>query len=271
MLTFNHLLENAEIDPRQVYLVRHQHSGLTTPYEAWLARDGSFEEYQSFQARVKFKTGSFVAAFVVPPSQDTLFAGLYSVDESQISKKAFTCPISGVKLARGKGFRYRMKKLKVLDEYEGKLVVDWGPGFRSWVQRAHSQPKPIAEIRRVFQEPSFPGFDLFSVDLDDMETLPFAWREILRAVNGVYLITCKRTGQHYIGSAYGSEGIYGRWMAYYKDGHGNNLKMKKLGHRDLRFTVLEVLSPTLSEDQVIAMENRWKEKLLTREFGLNAN
>lgn len=271
MLTFNHLLEDAEIDPRQVYLARHQYSGPLTPYEAWRSEDGTFEEYQSFQNRDRFKAGSFVAAFVVPPSQDTLFAGLYSLDGSEISKKRFTCPISGLKFERGEGFTYNMKKLNILGEYEGKLVVDWGPGFRSWVQRAHSKQKPIVEIRRVFQEPSFPGFDLFSVDLDDMETLPFAWREILRVVNGVYLITCKRTGQQYIGSAYGSEGIYGRWMAYSKDGHANNLKMKKLGHRDLKFTVLEVLSPTLSEDQVIAIENCWKEKLLTREFGLNAN
>ena len=48
------------------------------------------------------------------------------------------------------------------------------------------------------------------------------WRARLSAVAGVYLILATTTGKQYIGSAYGAEGIWGRWLAYARTGHGGN-------------------------------------------------
>lgn len=44
-----------------------------------------------------------------------------------------------------------------LSDYAGHLIIDWGRGFRSWVQRADRQDKPVLEIRKEVREQPFPG------------------------------------------------------------------------------------------------------------------
>ena len=74
-----------------------------------------------------------------------------------------------------------------------------------------------------------------------------------------------------MGSAYGDNGIYGRWMSYAKNGHGGNIELKKLNPNNFEFSILEIATKTASADEVIHRESRWKEKLGTRKFGLNQN
>lgn len=40
------------------------------------------------------------------------------------------------------------------------------------------------------------------------------WKTIVSAIKGIYLITDTKTGLLYIGSAYGEDGIWGRWSEY---------------------------------------------------------
>jgi len=87
----------------------------------------------------------------------------------------------------------------------------------------------------------------------------------------VYLIKYKKDGRLYVGSAYGQGGILGRWSAYAKSGHAGNKLLKDLDPYEFEFSVLEISPATMSEDDVILRENRWKECLGTREFGLNEN
>jgi hypothetical protein len=47
--------------------------------------------------------------------------------------------------------------------------------------------------------------------------------------------------------------------------------MRDIPVADYEISVLEVASSSVSTDDVAKMESRWKEKLLTRKFGLNAN
>ena len=59
------------------------------------------------------------------------------------------------------------------------------------------------------------------------------WRQVLSAVKGVYLITDTSTGRLYVGSAYGEEGIWGRWSEYVSTGgHGGNVSLQELIQRD---------------------------------------
>lgn len=47
------------------------------------------------------------------------------------------------------------------------------------------------------------------------------WIALLSAVNGVYLICDVNTGKQYLGSSYGNNGIWGRWLEYVRTGgHG---------------------------------------------------
>jgi len=44
---------------------------------------------------------------------------------------------------------------------------------------------------------------------------------------------------------------------------------KELGPMTFQFSILEIVPATMTAEDVINCENRWKEKLGIREFGLN--
>jgi len=81
----------------------------------------------------------------------------------------------------------------------------------------------------------------------------------------------------YVGSAYGEEGILGRWKHYAKTAHGDNQELKRILAADpeaanrFRFTILRTLPRTLTMNEVIEHEGRYKKKLGSRAFGLNVN
>jgi hypothetical protein len=76
-------------------------------------------------------------------------------------------------------------------------------------------------------------------------------------------------GKHYVGSASGDGGFWERWDNYYRTGHGGNEGMKLAPGNDYQVSILEVASSSLSRDEIVRTEERWKDKLLTRSFGLN--
>ena len=87
-----------------------------------------------------------------------------------------------------------LERIVALDDYCGRVVVDWGGGERAWVQYAHRRDKQILEVRRHAEEPHFPGFGRFACGLHEVETLPTSWLEPLRASRGVYLLVHRDTG-----------------------------------------------------------------------------
>ena len=86
-----------------------------------------------------------------------------------------------------------------------------------------------------------------------------------------------KTGDRYVGSTYGYDGLLGRWSVYaVTGGHGNNKGMIEHFNgpnhscHDLQFSVLQVLSKAMSKEQIIDAETLWKKKLLIYEpFGMN--
>ena len=273
MISFNALLHAENIDPAAVKLVRHQDkriSGRPTPYQLWKMRDGSFERYQEIQSRPKIFAGAeLLAAFVATPLNETLFVGLYTIGGAGKAPAGLIDPISG---ESNEGLdRYALTLLPALEDYQGRLSIVWGYGYRAWVQRAETNEKKILEIRRNENEPPFPGFLDFREQLSRLASVPMKWREALASVSGIYLLTCPRTGKQYVGSAHGAAGFWGRWEEYASRGHGGNRRMMDVPSSDYHVAVLEVAASTTTIENLIEMENRWKEKLRTREFGLNAN
>ncbi len=273
MISFNTLLQAEAIDPATVKLVRHQEkriNGRPTPYQLWKLRDGGFEKYQSIQSRPKiFAEAELLASFVVTPLNETLFVGLYAIEGLRKAPAGLIDPISGESVA-GLDF-YDLKRVHQLSDYVGRLSIVWGDGYRAWVQRAESNKKNVVEIRRNENEQPFPGFLDFRERLSGLASVPIAWREVLSSVGGIYLLTCPNTGKQYVGSAHGAAGFWGRWEEYAANGHSGNRRMMDLPASDYRVDILEVAASSTSVDSLIQMENRWKEKLGTRESGLNAN
>ncbi|MGB8368496.1 MAG: GIY-YIG nuclease family protein [Limisphaerales bacterium] len=86
-----------------------------------------------------------------------------------------------------------------------------------------------------------------------------------------YLIKYKKDGRLYVGSAYGKGGILDRWFEYGRTGDAGNKKLVGLDPFEFEFSVLEICPATMSAEEVIEREKRWKKCLGTREFGLNDN
>lgn len=262
-ITFNDILHKAGVDPVHVRLVRHQDNRRDC-FELWKA--GLLDAYQEIQHRPVFNGSRFVSSFVATP-RGTVFVGLYSIDGVATIPAGTTDPISGDVSGMN---RYSLTQLADLEEYVGRLYIDWGLSTRTWCQRAHKQDKPVTEIRNQEDDP-FPGFDAFRINIEDFNRLPASWVEVLRTIKGVYLLVDRETGKQYVGSAKGTESIWGRWAQYSRDGHGGNREMRKLGHRPYQMTVLQAMPMVTLDEGVEAVESQWKQKLLTRIFGLNAN
>lgn len=274
-LTFNLLLKDAGVDPADVRLLRHEtrrHRG-QTPFSVWRSDVAAFDRYQSTQGRESraWFRGAHWAAFVVTPDADTLFVGLYDIAGVEPVPPGWTHALDDRELDPDVTDLYALSSSGLMAEHRGRLVIDWGPGTRSWRQLAANQDKPIVELRRALVDPPFPGFAIFTAQLSDLETLPPGWRAALSAVHGVYLLTCPRTREQYVGSATGGDGFLGRWLGYVDDGHGGNAGLRSREPADYRVGILQVAGSGDDREAVVAMEANWKAKLQSREMGLNRN
>ncbi|MCA0179393.1 MAG: GIY-YIG nuclease family protein [Actinobacteria bacterium] len=169
--------------------------------------------------------------------------------------------------------RYAMHPLEALAEYQDKVVIDWGPGTRAWVQLARNQAKPVTEIAQQY-EPPFPGFRSFVRPVDAISSLPDGWKQVLRSVKGVYVLVDRDSGHQYVGSAKGAESLLGRWASYAAGGDGGDVALRAAARQGLRHyqvSVLEVVDTNTPDETIEQIESYWKKKLLTRKFGLNRN
>jgi hypothetical protein len=277
-ILFNSLLAQSGLAPQDVRLLRHQDHRADkgkTPYELWRDDPQKFDQYQSIQKperRDQLKA-KYWASFVGLPDNQTLFVGVFRVTYTGLSKrdtpKVYT---SGVDLA-GTHDTYELVLDDSLREFAGKLLISWGAGMRSWVQRADNQDKAITELRPELKDPEFPGFLMFISNLSKIqsETLPKGWKDILGISRGVYLLTCPKTKEQYVGSAYGEGGFWNRWQQHARTGYGDAVKLKSREPSDYQVSILEVVGTSTTDEEIVRLETRWKEKLRTREMGLNGN
>lgn len=177
--------------------------------------------------------------------------------------------------------RFHLRPMPLLEALKNRLVVDWTTP-RRWHRRG-----VLASEFRVLEiaDPQvipFPGFDGVCLTYAELQRAiedPHysRWHSALSAVKGVYLITDSSNGMQYVGKADGSEGVFGRWKAYANDGHGDNVALKDLDNLDLThrehfvFSILRVFGPEATQKQLLLSEARFKDALLTREFGYNEN
>jgi len=158
---FNSLLKDVGIDPGDVRLLRHQdqRGGKDkTPYLLWTADPLELERYQAMhrvRGRAKFAS-PYWASFVVTPTNETLFVGLFTATNPQTLNDATPFPQRNTITEPGEYDLYETKLTEHLHEFIGRLCIDWGKGLRSWVQRAELQDKAITVLRREFNETDFP-------------------------------------------------------------------------------------------------------------------
>jgi len=268
-LTFDTILIDAAIEPTSVHLVRHQdtrYGAARTPYRLWREDKPAFELYQRIQHRLVFSVGNFVASFVVTPRNETLFIGLYRVLGIDKVPPGTLDPLGKHDVS---GLNdYELLADNRLAEYADKLTIEWGQGYRSWVQRAGRGSKAIRELKREFEEEHFPGYLALLTALSEIQRLPSSWAGRLREAKGVYLLTCPRTHEHYVGSASGVGGFYERWEQHAAMG-GDAVHFKSRDPADYQVSILEVAGSGALHDGIVAAEHLWMRKLQSTSMGLN--
>jgi hypothetical protein len=134
---FNSLLTQFGIPLDAVILLRHQDGSAKrgrTPYELWRDERPSFEVYQRHQEkrdRSKFSRPKFWASFVVTLDGSTMFVGIYAVTyKGPLAEDTPNPHNDGINLA-GSCDCYDLQLDSRLEEFYGKLFIEWGDGMRA--------------------------------------------------------------------------------------------------------------------------------------------
>ena len=260
-------------------MMRHQ-SSIRDVEEIF--KRGHINAYQAVQSK-EILNCDYLISFIGRGRPKACFAGIWRVEGFM--------PIKDFKIepnfpypefyAVPDDIYYNLKPVGGFEDLIGRMIIDWGPSTRAWHQWLRD--KPIIEILPKGQIKPFPGYLDFTLSYADLcQMMNFtqanrAWHQMLSSIAGVYLIIDRLSGQQYVGSAYGKDGIIGRWKQYAANGHGGNTELKRLlksnsGYaRNLQFTILRTLPSSMTAKEVIAYEQIYKGKLGTRAHGLNMN
>jgi len=261
-------------------LVRHKSS--VHPMER-LIGNNIFEQYQCVNKKERFEC-DYVISFVGKESTKALFWGIYKVNgkikankanlTSEYKKEFFDDNLNEL-------IYYILEKQKGYEDLEQRIIIDWGEGTRAWVQ--NKCDKNIIEIKPKGFVEDFTGYLDFILSFKKLEQIiknsdaNYMWKSKLSSISGIYLILDKKTGKQYIGSAYGKNGLWGRWKNYIKNGSGGNDLLEELLEKDnnykynFQFAILQTLPSNLTAEEVIIYEKLYKEKLGSKAFGLNKN
>lgn len=192
-------------------------------------------------------------------------------------------------------------KAKRLDEYEkyfGKLFIKWTnlPQQFFYVKKDiinSIEIHKIAEKHYLETEEEFNGYESVCKKYKQLKQIidQKTWKEALSRVYGVYVITDTKNGKQYVGSAYGENGIYGRWKTYLESGYDKdekengeypNKELKKLVNakekglkyiqENFQYAILEIFPMNeLGKEKALNRETYWKTVLKTKEHGYNDN
>ena len=280
MITLYQLFNHYGLSPQDVKLVRHSNAEIPI-LETFRNNIKKLEAYQSIQRPKRFSGASYIAVFAPSIATSALFLGIWEIGNS-LKSKDYTPEIHSMidyhnfptSWHEEKGEWYNLTRSHLLEDLSERLVIEWGKATVAWVQ---NKDKKILQIKAKGSIGDFNSYDEVKLDyyslkniINDRES-NISWVTALSSVNGIYLIKDKKSGKLYVGSAYGENGILGRWSNYSQSGHAGNKDLKELDPVFFEFSILEIVPSTTSADEVIRREGRWKNKLGTREFGLNNN
>ena len=214
--------------------------------------------------RACFYVGNLVINFFRMSFENWLLVGIHEI-------------ISDTGVAHSRA--YESKILEEFRPYYGRLVIKTEPPGQSY-NRLYTNYKERLIVREILPEvysgAPFCGvrnlraswWDLFNA----MQCVRQDWISSLSAQKGIYLITDKRTHERYVGSAYGAEGIWQRWMCYVMtEGHGGNVELMRrikedpeYGKKNFEFAVLETFGSSIGEEEILQRESWWKDTLYSR-------
>lgn len=279
ILYFSDVLRKVGLDPAKVKLIRHAltDKGFKSCYDKNMVLEYTRQQKSGFS-----KNYDYWCVFISGKGTLAKLFACYKVgnsvpDTSDVMPKDFPHP----EWFQGENAFFDLEHIDLLKDYEGRLMIDWGNSARMWHQKGTTE-KPIVAIH-ADEKKVFSGFENLILTYDELKeivenpTIYEAWHTALSSVNAIYLIVDRETGKQYVGSAYGKDGLLGRWSCYVNSLHGNNKLMKELicdhpeRYHYFQFSILQILPKTATDDEVIQTESLYKKKLLTIPFGMNDN
>ena len=276
MLMFDFLKVMApNFNPMDAKLHLATHDRAEEPLDIYLA--GNFNDWQPWQNAKNFKRKFVISLIDIPHQKNKwLFAGVYrssgSVRKwSEKYEKQYDW--------------YELTEEQAYQEMNGRLVVTFSrPGRQPYLDAEKWSDKIV--LSEIYPERQsvgeFPGFKAVNLTKTQLNLIvqksPESWRTALSSVAGVYLISDTTTGRFYVGRAYGEGGIWHRWAEYANNGHGGNVELRKLladeGSQyadNFRYSILEISDLHDSQENIRQRESHWKDILMSRTYGLNAN
>ena len=248
----------------------HLATGIETdPLNAFLQND--FKEWQEWQNRRNFER-EYIISLIHLERDKWLFAGIYKKNNCKKVNKPY------------EHYEYVTEQMDINKDLIGRLIINF-KRTRASYRRLENCIEGFT-ISHILEEKysiiEFPGYEKVIVDFEYLKTIieknDKSWYTALRNIKGVYLITDKKNGKLYVGSAYGTDAIWSRWKDYIYSGHGGNIELKKLLKKrgvdyrnNFQFSILEIRATTTADSEIIEREQHWKNVLLTKEFGYNKN
>ncbi len=267
MITIQELLFNRRLDTNsKIKLVRHKDSRCDL-YNLYRTDIAEFLAYQNTQSKDVFNGVDYIVSFIGEEGLFSRFVGVYKLtDRKKIADDHF---------------EYQMEEVKEqFDDLKERVIIRWENAI-SWHQWIKNEME-IIKIHPGLHYKQFTDYSDFILNFDELKEIVTKqysdWKKMLSATKGIYLINDTKTGKLYVGSAYGEDGIWGRWCKYVStNGHGDNKTLKELIATDpkhginFQFSILMLLPRTITADEAIKKERLFKNKLGTNSFGLNNN
>jgi hypothetical protein len=288
-MNFNDLLAREGIEPSSVMVLRHRPT--EPPLRKvlpWLAVEqprvyNAYQQSQGLRVEKAMTRATFVASFIGHDAGKALWVGMYkncgakslsydgfwSVKENRVLNEF---GMRGLTRERASLLWFDLQLTDFYSTWMGKLVVNWPGRELSWWRWAERNEFSILAIHEdSLLDKSMPDWCDLCLGWSELGALPAKWRTTLSQWRGIYFILDTSDGKGYVGSAYGKDNILGRWRNYAAAGHGGNKLLRKRKPEDFQFSILQRVSPDMEADDVIALESSWKNRLHTRECGLNEN
>ena len=284
MISIRELLSLRGLDvTKKIKVVRHKDSRKEVvirgkleqgnPYDWYRYNRDLFIGYQSEQSKEVYKDVDYIVSFIGEHGTTSRFVGVYHID----GMTETTFPNGTI------CYDYKMSQVPGFEELEERIIIDWGNSALSWHQwLTKDKDKDVIEITPGFDN-VFPGYENVLLRLGDMQNIIIKkeypeWKRMLSAVNCIYVISDRKSKSLYIGSTYNQEGIWGRWKQYAETGgHGHDVTLRKLCEEDAQYgnnfswAILEILPLNISQDEAVAIETRYKNKLGREICSLNNN
>lgn len=185
------------------------------------------------------------------------------------------------------GVNYEGKEIDSYRPYFGRVVVKYRKTHQTQVvyaKKVFDDLEVEQILPSIFDGIDFPGYDRVRLSYEQLSTIIHRhkrdWVAALENQKAVYLITDMDSGKHYVGSAYGENGmLLQRWTNYVTDGHGGNKLLKAIVDefgidyvmQNFQYAILENYNARVDKHIILERESWWKETLGSRAFGLNAN